>query len=404
MSAPINPEVQIIFTAIDQLTQNVAAMTTAVNTLNQSVSGVSSSQKGAQTSVDQHGISMRRLALDFRMISIATSIFRREIGASNPIIDGATKALLIFSTTITMATAVTDLATKANLVSSLSFTALSASIGSATAAAAAFIATPIGAVITAIVAVIAAVVALGTYFAPAAVATRQFQQELDTLKDKAEDTKVAIDRLKYGMEGLQVVNQVLRIQEMEIRNAIDRRGYATKEEEQAIKGLTAVQGGLNLEMEKQRLITMKAEYALHGYELRIDDINRTIKELPSFGFSPGAVYTVPEEEEPYGQRGFAPTFLAIRQADVQLPFPRGRARETAEHQLNVTRAVLEEARMGEMGAMLTANNMGSATQITGTPIAISISLAGAIISTEIDMEGALRRSAATAALEIKRRL
>ena len=402
MSAPINPEIQVILRAVDELSSTINANTEAVRSLTTAYQGATAATVTHGQAQRRTQLSMRRVALDLRMISIATAIFRREIGETNPVVDLFSRGLLIVSTTATATMAVVDLLTNANLKAALSFSAVATAARAAAVAVGTFIlAHP---VIIILAAIAVAIIAIGTALSPATQAARYFRAELKQLERASTDAKLALDVLRYGMEELNITSQIMRIREMEVREMVERRGYATQYEAQLLGNLRANQADVNVEMERQRLISMQTEHTLHGYQMRIEDINRTIKALPSFGFAPGYV---PEIEErppppPYGQAGAPPTFMAFRTTALSLPSLYMRGRGVAGGRPPFQRAELPEIPPAPMMLRATALDM-EAERRTG-PISVTISLAGAIISTEIDLQAELRRASIEGAMEIKRRM
>jgi len=326
MAAPggtISPEIEVIFRAVDQLTAEASRMAGAVESFNETVKGLSVTAGEVPAAQEKMRVSMRGVALDLRMISIATAIFRREIGTTNPVIDLMSRGLLIVSTSFTAAFAALDLLNKATMLQGVALASVSAKIASFGSTIISFLTNPLTLAAIAVLAAISAVIMLVQHFSPAQVATRYFAAEMERLKKATEDAKLAMEVLQYQMDSLQITQQRLRIREQEIEYAIRRRGYATADETAELAALQAHQDVTSLSMERMRLTTMETEHAMRGYQMRIADVERTIAALPQYGWAPGMVPEVaarptPEQllPSPYGQMGFPEPIIAMRGADL----------------------------------------------------------------------------------------
>jgi len=373
MAAPggvISPEIAVIFRAIDQLSAEVGNMQAAITNFNESVKGIKEGAETVPESTEKVRISMRGVALDLRMISIATAIFRRELGTTNPVIDAMSRGLLILSTSATAALAAVDLLSKAAALSTLGWAGLTAAIKGAGAALIGFLANPIVALVVGIALVIAGIVALIHQMSPAQQAAAYFADEMTRLKQATEDAKLAVETLQYQMEALQIQEQRLRLQEMELEYAIERRGFSTKEEEALLVAVRGRTDEVSMSMARQRLSISETEHAMKGYQMRMADIERTVAALPQWGWAPGYIPEVaarptpealPPSPYPYGQRGVPEPIFMARVADL----PR------------------------RMGAAL---------------VSVNISFPGAIFRTAIDIQEEMRKSGEVAASEIRRRL
>lgn len=365
----ISPEIDVIFKAVDQLSAETARMQGAIQSFQESIRGIKDSAAEVPESTERMRISMRGVALDLRMISIAVAIFRRELGTTNPVIDLLGRGLLIVSTSATATLATLDLLNKATSAHGITMAVVASKAATFGTAIVSFLTNPMVLAAAAVIAAVAAVVMLMQHFSPAQVATRYFASEMERLREATDSAKLAMEVLQYQMDSLQITQQRLRIREQEIEYAITRRGYATAAETAELAALQAHQDSTSLSMERFRLKTMETEHAMTGYQMRIADVERTIAGLPEYGWAPGFVPEVvarptPEQlmPSPYGQMGFPEPMVAVQAADLFEGGGGGRA------------------------------------------LAVNISFPNARFSTEIDLRTALRNASEEAAIEIKRRL
>lgn len=363
----ISPELDVIFKAIDQLSAETARMQGAIESFSDAVKGAAGATQETGESSEKMRITMRGVALDLRMISIATAIFRREVGTTNPVVELFSRGLLIVSTSATAAMATVDLLQKATVLQGLTMASVTSSLQRFGSAVIGFLTNPITLAAIAVIAAVAAVVTLAQHFSPAQVAARYFADEMERLKQAADDAKSAMEVLQYQMEGLNITQQRLRIREQELQYAIQRRGYATAAETAELAALQASQDVTSLSMEQFRLKTMETEHALRGYEMRTADLEKLISSLPQYGWAPGYVPQVPERPSPeqlmpspYGQMGFPEPVIAVKPADI--------------------------------------------FEKRGRPLSVLISFPNATFSTSFDVRQALMTASEEASMEIKRRL
>jgi len=367
-AAPINPEIRVVLRAIDELSGTLRANTEAVNELQGSLQGAT---KTTETFTEKHQsvrMTMRGVALDLRMISIAVAIFRREMEETNPVLAGMAEGLLMVSTGLTATFAAGDLAYRASMMISSGFLTATHTVTLFGHAITTSLAT-IGIVIGAIVAVAAAVVWLAQAWSPATRATEYFSGRMDYLKKQVEDAKVAIEGLRLEMEGLTTQQEILRLETMKLEHVQKERGFLTQEEIATMAALESSQERLALGVQEYRTQIAMAEHTTNQWQGELEMINRYIAKLPTMGFQPGYALGIKEEEvfgrpapPPYGQMGFPPVFNLVTPRTIQT----------------------EGARTGQ--------------------ITVSISLAGAQITSDIDLIAALERGGQRAASEIRRRL
>lgn len=378
MAAVISSFVEIIFRAIDQLSDQAHSMVGAMRDFRTETVAAAQAAKDHVEETGKLGISMRGVALDLRMISIAIAIFRREVGTTNPIVDMLSRGLLVLSTAATATIASIDLLQKYNVLAAGGFASLAASAKSALASIAAFVVThPI---LILIAALAAAVIALGFAFSDQAITTRAYRSEMESLEKTIEDAENALKGLRLEMEELQIQNAALRIQEMEIQHAIAMRGFATEEEGRTIDALTIAESYLNYELAKQALHEKTLQHEANLSKAQLDAINKDIQSRPAFGFDLGGRIQ-DFFWQLFGGQGESP-LKGFPRAPWAPWAPPGQAGFYSPPSITSR----DLARMG------------------GGFVSIAISFPHATFATGIDIESAIKRGAAEAAIEVRRQL
>jgi hypothetical protein len=367
MAAPISPEIRVYLRAIDELSGTLNTNTEAVQQLTNAISGAGKTTEAFGKSQMDTRMTMRGVALDLRMISIATAIFRRELGDTNPVLSGLAQGLLMVSTGLTATFAAADLMWRASQMLATGFLTATHSVHLFGIAITTSLAT-VGIVIFAIVAAAAAIMWLVQAWSPATRAAEYFAGRMTYLKEQVEDAKVAIEGLRLEMEGLTTQQEILRLETMKLEHVQRERGYLTETEIATMAALESNQERLTLGVQEYRTQVAMAEYTTNKWQQQLDAINRYIASLPQYGLDPffshgindTDVFTTPAPP-PYGQMGFPPT------ATVS---PKG----------------LETA------------------GVRSRAINVTITLPGAVISSNVDLIEALAQGGEQAANEVRRRL
>ena len=364
MAAVINPEIVVIARMIDQISSQAKAIGAALDEVKTKVKDIAPAVKDIEEPTAELGISFSRLALSLRMVSIGTAILRREIGVTNPFLDAMSKAILVTSSVATVSIASIKIMEAA--MKAMAYVAAQGVVPSLIAAGAAVKAfgVAVWAALGPLIVIAAAAVAIeriAWYFGPAQTAARAFAGEIKNLEDAIKDAQTATENLRYEMMGLSIQDQILRIQELELRAAIEQRGFATQAELNTLAAITAHQREVNIEMAQGTLEQQKIERSAFRYKLQLQDIGAAIEALPTYAL-PG-VYPEMEFPErpwrgPYGQMGFPPG--GIRPAQIR----------------------------GRMAGM----------------VSVSISFPYATFASDIDVRSAVRAAGEDAAIELKRRL
>ena len=370
MAAPINPEILVIARMIDEISGTARAISESMKTMGESGKTAAEGIGKVPPKAEETHFSMSRLALSLRMLSISSSIFRREIGGLPPALDAMSRGVMLVATFMTGAVASVQLFTMANrILSGVLGVQLPLSFVAAKTAGVGFFATidlmlgPVGWAIIAVISLAAAIASIVTYFSPAQQATRAYAAEIDGLNRAIETTKSSIQGLQFAMEALGIQDQMLLVQQIQIEAAIKKRGYATEGEKATLSAIAAHQDEVNISLEDYRLSLMIAQHAQEGFENNLEKINKAISDQPSFGIAPpGSVPWAHELAPTYGQAGFPPAYMAFKAADI---------------------------RMGGGGAK---------------GVSVNISFPNARFSTDIDLQRALRNAGQEAAIEVKRRL
>lgn len=367
----ISPEIALIFTAVDHLSATIENVQQELGQLNQTFEGARRITVTAGQAVHRVGVSMRGVAMDLRMVSIATAIFRREFEITNPTLEAASRSLLIVSTGATAVLATVDLLSKAARIAKMNFTILGTSIAIAGSALVAFIAVA--------AAGIAIIAAISWYFSPAQIAAREYADELASLTEIAEEAKIRLEGLRLEMQALAIQNQILTMAENELARIQEIRSFATEEEEATTRALKFAKMDVRQETDRGKLAEMEAGLQRNTALTQIKTIEREIAQLPQWRV-PG--------------RPLPPRILGGARPEVGIPGP-----------------FLPPGRGGQMGfpeTYMGGIRVSDLMDVIGErgerPIHVAISFPGSSFATELDIISAVREAASEGANEILRRI
>ena len=356
---------------LDATSQGFKIVAQNVNIVNQA------SRENVQTTASQ-SLSMRRLALDLRMLSIGLMILKREYGGLNPIVDASISGMYTASAAVSVLVGATGLLSRTWDALGMKGKSLVEGIKGFGDALNAGTLSMMGYAAIAVVTV-AGMIAAGTAAFESGSGISRLRTEIRDLKKDMEDLNSTMRNLQVGQAQVSAEQARYRYIIESLKREIELTGDPTGELATKMAAAEGIQADLNVRASETNwtMAQQRAEIAATTDE--IEDYNEMIREA-------------------YRAPGRAFTEAGARLGRVEVPTV------APEEQLGgeVVRSGIVSVEAGEvlMQREQVATMMGGYGG--GGPISVSVSLAGANITGVQDLVGALRRGGAEAAEEIRK--
>lgn len=347
----------------------------AIRDINVNVNQNIEANRAASRATGQYRSSIRRLALDLRMVSIGLSILKREYGGMHPVIDATITSLYTFSAVVSTVIGTIGIAQR-----------LMGFLASETAAAAkVIIGATIGLTGLAVIAGVIVGIGLGRWLGEQTSGIAGMRQEVRGLERDLQDLTSATRDLGVEQAALTAEGAAYSAQIRALKNEIEVQGYATDEQTARLKaleaGLTDVQIRSGFVRAEQSLLgfeTTRTKDSIEDQREAIRDINRSMGEW--LGAATGLGRGLP-------QAGLAPPYTGPPRAQIG-----GEVRRGGIVGVEAGEVIMQR----EQAATMMAGREGFG------PISLSISLAGAHISGVSDLEGTLQRGGERAREELRK--
>lgn len=348
--------------------------------MKETVPGVTDVTASLTTTTEAGGVSMRRFAMDMRMMTMGLYILRRELGGTSGVMDTATQSLFIFSAGLNVGVGlfrvlqdVTKTVKDYTKDGATGFEALGLAIKNSSWAGAGFILV-VGAI---------AAAAAGTWAFEMASGISTIRDQINGWTKDLEGVKVAMSEVNAAQAGLNETGAIYQYQLAQLENAAKLAGGATKEQQTRIDAL-------KLAIDQNKL-------SLQGYGVEAAHAAATQAGL-TYQIAKGT-YQIGQTYE-MGKRILVGGFQGaggMPPGAENVPAPQIGAEVTAPGYIYAHRGEIIEPRE-EMGPGFAA---GAGL---GGNISVGISFPGAQFNTSEDIVSALSRGGEAAGYELNRHL
>jgi hypothetical protein len=346
------------------------------------------SMAGAQQQMNQQSSNgaylIRRLAIDLRMFSVGLQQIRREYEGVNPLFDSFAQSLQV------AVAAATSVVGAVSAVSSISRilkqdtlglgSAVSQLTGGGVTSFAALSASAVA--LTVALAGLAAIVA-GVFTFEYATGITGYREEMAKLQEQIESLDASLRNLGVEQSALNAEAAAYTAQMAQVNRQIELQGYATAEQtaqlaalESALSDVKTRQAEVNAETARSTFEQKQATDSAQDYQDAIDKLYESLMKV--IGERTAGIGAVS------GFLNLIPSMFGLNQGQLGGEVTQGGA-------INVER--------GEV--LMQKEQVATMLQGGGGGYTISISLAGANIKSDVDLENGLRKGAKAAVEEIQ---
>jgi len=374
MSYVVNGEVRISLVAEGDLTNVVNVQNLIINNQDRMTEG----QKESNQQTQQGTYLVRRLALDLRMISIGLGILRREFAGINPLFDSFAGGLQIASATAMAAVGAIMIVSDVSKLLKNETTGLGLAIkelaGVAVAGGVGFAGLGAAAMALAVaLAVLAGIVAAVMIFENVSGITK-YRTEITRLNEDLTTLNSSMRNIGVEQSALNAESAAYAAQIAVVNRQIEIQGYATAEQTAQLKSLESAQSDVgtrqamgNAEAARGKFETDQLTDSVKDYEEAIArEYTGLVKGIITPNQGPSLGGGVPEEQ--LGGEVAKTGIVRVERGEV----------------------IMQKE---QYASMLTSGG--------GSSYQISISLAGANIRSDVDLENALTKGGKAAADEIR---
>jgi len=372
MSYVVNGEVRISLISEGDLSNVINAQQIIINNQGRMTEG----QRGSNQQTQQGAYLVRRLALDLRMFSIGLGILRREYEGINPLFDSFAGGLQIAGATATTVVGAIAMVSDISRILKNDTMGLRTAIEGLTSGGASFGALGAGAIVLSVALAALAGIVAGVFAFEVFTGITQYRAEITRLAEEITTLNTGLRNIGVEQSSLNAESAAYSAQLAVVNRQIELQGYATAEQTalqaslgSALSDVKTRQAEANAEAARTKFYIDQAKDSAEDYGEAIQETYAAVGKGMA-GVAGPPVGTMGEAAPPVGQLGG-----------------------------EIGRTGIIKAERGEI--LMQKEQYASMLTSGGDSYQISISLAGANIRSDVDLESSLKKGGKAAADEIR---